>query len=310
MDHNTKQDYFSFFTKPEGADMLPYAYLDPHNAYDQLIKDCPDYYLFQDEVENITHNQEILEKHLSCITSVVEIGPGSTHAVRNKTLPILNLINNLHHYYAIDYCKTYLEESCNLIQKSLPNTKVIGLEADIMELNNFKIPELLNPKVFLFLGSTIGNFNATQQRYIIKQLSNLMHNDDILIFTFDTNADKESLLKAYSNQHLHNIAKSALQYFAEICPKFKEHVNNFDIKTSFDSNKNLVDIFFIVKEHMSFYFEGHGDIHLTKGQELRGIISKKANINEITSMLSENNLDLLESLSYSNRMHTCLYKKV
>src|SRR3990167_10750498 len=100
----TFNDYYKFLTTTEGADILPYTYLSSGDSYEKLIKDCKDYYLFDDEVALIKNNHHKLKHYLSEITNIIEIGPGSKHTVINKTIPILQYAQNLESYLPIDLC--------------------------------------------------------------------------------------------------------------------------------------------------------------------------------------------------------------
>jgi hypothetical protein len=120
-DQKILDDYLAFFTTKEGADMLPYTYVNSSSLYDNLTKNCKRYYLCEDEIELIRNNQEKLSQHLKQVPYILEIGPGSLHTVEHKTLPMLSYAHNLKGYYALDVSRDYLIETCEFIKKHMPS---------------------------------------------------------------------------------------------------------------------------------------------------------------------------------------------
>lgn len=310
-DQQILNDYLSFFTKNDGADLLQYVYMESSDLYDNLIKNCSNYYLCKDEIEIISKSKNELEQYLSNITDIIEVGPGSAHAVNNKTLPILSYAKNLKRYHAIDYSKSYLESACTLIKSKCPNLNIFQIEADLIQLDSVKISSTKGSnKAALFLGSTLGNFNEAKQENIIKQFASLLDINDLFILTVDTNQDKDSLLKAYSNDYFYDFTMGCLKYYAKLNPDFKKYLASFEAKVILDERNNLIDAFFKVKEDLSFYFIGHGNITLNKGQELRGIISQKPSSEKVKNLLFKHNFEVLHALNNSDKMKVFICKRI
>ena len=311
VNQETIDTYLAFFTQSSGADMLPYVYMESCDLYNNLIKHCKDYYLCKDETETIDKSLDQFSKYLSEITDIIEIGPGSVHAVKNKTLPILNCSKNLQRYHAIDHSKNYLEEACGFIEKELPDIDVLRIEADLTQVGEIKLNSINEGNAaLLFLGSTLGNFKVFQQNNIIQQFYNLLNSNDKLIITIDTNQDEESLLKAYNNLYFYDFVMGSLKYYARINPEFKKYLTSFEAKVVLDKNLNLIDAFFMVKNDLSFYFDSNRIINLYKGQELRGIISHKPSSEKIVNLLFQNNFEVLEILGSSKGMKTFICKRL
>jgi L-histidine N-alpha-methyltransferase len=311
IDKKTRDDYLAFFTQSSGADMLPYVYMESCDFYNNLIKNCEDYYLCKNETEIIKENLDKFVKHFSGITDIIEIGPGSAYAVNNKTLPILNCAKNLKRYHAIDHSKNYLEEACLFIEKERPDIEILGIEANLVHVGKIKVTSIKKgTKALLFLGSTLGNFNTPQQDQIIEQFSNLLSLNDILIITVDTNQDEDSLLKAYSNNYTCNFVIGALNHYGKINHEFNNYLSDFEVKTTINKLSNSVEFSFVTKKEISFHFKGYGGITLLKGQELKGIRSYKYTLENITSILSKRSFEVIETLNNSNKMQTFICKKV
>lgn len=310
IDKKTLQDYVTFFTTKKGADMLPYAYLEATDNYNNLVKNCPDYYLFNDEVKTISSNKDALKEYLKEVTDIVEIGPGSDYTLEHKTLPILSYVENLKRYHAIDISKDYLDNACNYIKKHTPNIEICAVEADLMQKTQIGLNQIpCGKKAVLFLGSTLGNFTQIQQNYVLKQISKLTKPEDIAIITVDTNQDKESMVRAYDNLQVYNFMFGILKYFATTNIVFKPFINSFEVKCKWDEENKLMDICFVVKNDLSFFMESYGEIVLTKGQELRGITSRKPNTEDICTLIQQNQFEVLDILHYTNKMQLFICKR-
>ena len=85
--------FVDFLTKPEGIDLLPFAYMDS-NSYNDIITSCDSYYLFHDEVNIINNNKHKIAAYLDNIDTLIEIGPGSPKVILSKTLPILQSLKS------------------------------------------------------------------------------------------------------------------------------------------------------------------------------------------------------------------------
>jgi len=310
IEKKTLEDYVAFFTTKKGADMLPYAYLEATDNYNNLVKNCPDYYLFNDEVKTISSNKDALKEYLKEVTDIVEIGPGSDYTLEHKTLPILSYVENLKRYHAIDISKDYLDNACNYIKRHKPELEICSVEADLMRDEKIELNQIpYGKKAVIFLGSTLGNFTQMQQNYVLKQISMLTEANEIVIIAIDTNQDKNSLIKAYNNSYSTKLVLAIIRNFTKISPKFLPYVNSFEVECRWDEANKLIDIFFVVKDNISFYLENYGEIILTKGQELRGVTSRKPSKECIATLLQQNQFDVLDILHYSNKMQLFICKR-
>jgi L-histidine N-alpha-methyltransferase len=296
-------DYYSFFTNEEGSDMLPYAYLGSSNIYNNLISKCADYYLFSDEVSLIQSNKTKLSYFLSDIETIIEIGPCSLHAVKNKTINILSCAENLQNYYAIDLCKDYLTDSCNFIQEQNQKLKVLAIEENLLQEGGMNINyhnAKNQKKAIILLGGTLGNFNPAQQNTFIKKISDILSPGDLFLITADTNQDRDSLLKAYNHHYNNLFIKSIIIYLAKIHLDFTAHIDQFNSKCVLDQYG--IEMFLVAKEKFAFYLPNYGIISIAKDQEFHGIRSRKFNIQEVTDLLETNKLNVVDILNNSNKM--------
>lgn len=309
VDSKTLDDYLKFFTTKDGADMLPYVYLESSQLYDDLVN-YKDYYLFNDEACLIKNNTKELSHHLRNVLNVVEIGPGSHHTIRHKTLPILACAPHLKMYHAIDYSENYLQEACNFVKENTCNLSVTLTNADLMQSTPLELSlKLEEKKAVMLLGSTIKNFTSAEQSHILKQIEHLTSSDDIFILSIDTNQDENSLLAAYANQYLYSLISAVLKYYSRINPNFHKHMNLIEPKVKWNKDKKEVEMYFTAKESFSFQSHNNSLINIQKGQEFKGIKSRKSSKQDIINLLSKHHFKTIDVLSNSGNMLMFVCKK-
>lgn len=303
IDQKILDDYIKFFTTEHGADILPYAYLNASHLYNKILENNTHYYLFNDEVSLIRNNSLKLSQHLSEIKELIEIGPGSSHSVNNKTIPILNCAKNLKNYYALDHSIDYLNDAYSCVSDNIPKLKIFTVEANLLQTNPIEInTHGTDKKAVMLLGSTLENFDLNDQKHIIQTIHNTINSNDLFILTVDTNQDEESLNLAYSSEHNIKFIMGGLHYLEKITPNFTPYINSLKIEVAWNKELNVVDTNFIAKNDFSFYFNGYGDIMIKKGQKLRGVKSRKPTTNTITNLLESSGFSVIDTLTNSNKI--------
>ena len=302
------EDYYNFFTTKEGADILPYVYIEKPSAFDDLVKNCKDYYLFQDEVNLILENQDILSHYLTNISDIIEIGPGFTHSVEHKTLSILQAAKDLKNYYPIDIAKDYLINACNVVAKKFKHVQVHPIEANMLALSASNLHDKIpNHKALIFLGSTLCGQTSEEQSLIIRSIYEALSSGDLFILTVDTNNDADSLIKAYINNI--DIIMASLEHFIRYMPGFKEHLDKFKPGCVWNAELKYIDQFFTAKENLTFYYPNYGMISIEKGQELRGIKSRKISEQETINLLIKEKFLILDIINGRNNMKIFICQK-
>jgi L-histidine N-alpha-methyltransferase len=139
-------------------------------------------------------DQRILESHASDIprefSCVAEFGSGSGR----KTRAVLEALNPEQYYpidvsaHALDHCRHELAGLANIqpVEASYLN----GLD---------QIPRNGGPLLVLFLGSTIGNFDARCRVDFLAQVRSRLRAGDVLLIGFDLVKPLETMLDAYDD---------------------------------------------------------------------------------------------------------------
>jgi uncharacterized SAM-dependent methyltransferase len=266
--------------------MLPYAYLGAGNCYEHLLQEEPNYYPFRDEAELIATHRTALQHYLQGFTDVVELGPGSHHAILNKTFPFLRSASSATHYYGVDLSEDYLAESKNLIRQSFPKLKVRSIEADFLEEDFLcRLPKKQSRKAIIFFGHTWGNFSPAQQRNFLSYIGAQCSVGDCLFLTFDTNCDKISLEKAYGNRHIAYLLGGILDYYTTINPSFAPYQHYFEYKCEWNSLRKRVEMFFESNFDFSFCFSDYKTLQIPRGKRFLGAWAHKFDVQQVHKMV-------------------------
>jgi L-histidine Nalpha-methyltransferase len=177
-------------------------WLEAYHLYDERgaelferICELPEYYLTRTE-------DSILEKEASRIIarapvrSIVELGAGSA----KKTTHLLHAQSDQRGggiFAPIDVSLTGLRASGDFVRQNLPQIEFQGLHARYEE--GFSSIDKHLPTLFVFLGSTIGNFNAADFVRFFNILSAAMGPNDYFLLGADRIKTIDVLERAYAD---------------------------------------------------------------------------------------------------------------
>jgi dimethylhistidine N-methyltransferase len=222
IDHNREkkhQELESEITGGFATDVLaglssPRKYLASKYFYDkagsQLFEQIsaePEYYLTRVEASILRENSGKIASTLVENTgiSVVELGSGSS----TKTRILLEEFEKLTEkscYFPIDISHEMLMESTRALKSDFPLVKTIGIHSDyaagLDEVNRLtgEDPSIPPRKLILFLGSSIGNFEATQSVSFLRMIRQKMSRKDRVLVGFDLQKDREIINAAYNDR--------------------------------------------------------------------------------------------------------------
>ncbi|MGC9374360.1 MAG: L-histidine N(alpha)-methyltransferase [Bacteroidales bacterium] len=189
--------------------LLPkYFYDDNGSRIFQDIMQMPEYYLTDCEYEIFTHYQSKMKDMFvngNAPFELVELGSGDGL----KTTILLN--HFVEHqvdfkYVAVDISRQANENLRKKIKAELPGLKTKFKTGDYFKMMNELNRDSDSNKVFLFLGSNIGNFMEDERHQFLSQLSDLIQPNDKLLIGFDLKKSKDIILKAYDDPHGHTRA--------------------------------------------------------------------------------------------------------
>jgi L-histidine N-alpha-methyltransferase len=255
-------------------------WLEAYHLYDERgsdlfekICELPEYYLTRTE-------NSILEREASRIIAaapveaIVELGAGSskktTHLLAEQLMQRGGGI-----FVPIDVSLPGLVTSREFVQANSPELEFEGLHALYEEGFSSIDPEL--PKLIVFRGSTIGNFNHTEFARFFRQLSGSMGPRDFLLLGADRVKPVQLLEKAYNDSQALT-AEFILNVFRNVNRLLR---GNFDVANMrYDSRYNRewqrIEMYSVAKntQDVEFRYDG-SSFRWEKDEKILVEISRK-----------------------------------
>jgi L-histidine N-alpha-methyltransferase len=103
------------------------------------------------------------------------------------------------HYVPIDVSASILEESAESLVRGFPSLKVTGFAANYRDALDSVAERFPRPKLFVFLGSSLGNYEADDAVDLLAQIARGMDHSDRLLLGTDLEKDPAILEAAYDD---------------------------------------------------------------------------------------------------------------
>ncbi len=178
---------------------LPSRYFyDAHgSALFEKITELPEYYLTRTEANLLQKQASAIVAALDTNIEVVEFGSGSSAKTRLLFDAILKRQSVLH-YTAIDISREFLRDSARALLDEYPQLTVTAVAAEYRAATAILPPADL-PRLFLFLGSNLGNFETDEATAFLRQIRGTMNTDERLLLGLDLVKSQQTLEAAYDD---------------------------------------------------------------------------------------------------------------
>jgi uncharacterized SAM-dependent methyltransferase len=226
-------DTINLFSKDRSGHMSRYAYThgkgpnDPARGaeyWKEFIAQSNDYYMYKEERDLIQDNVQRIIAHLPDNISVIELGPGESKALREKSIPLLRAFNNaagnfqiakkLHEYIALDISKGFAQGAESRVSKQLriPTSSIVSdFTSDSLIVNTQETPVLTVFGGTLLNASIVKGLNPEYAfKSYLDNVRDIIGEDGYLIMTQDTNFNHHDLLKAYKHERAEKAALSIM----------------------------------------------------------------------------------------------------
>jgi L-histidine Nalpha-methyltransferase len=177
-----------------------YLYDEKGDRLFKAIMRIPEYYLTNSELEILKiYKEEILNAFTSTSEEFLLVDLGAGDGLKTKILLDLLIKKNIRfHYLPVDFSPTALEKLCSELSYSMPGLKVKGIADDYYKAI-LKLSKEKTKKIYMILGSNIGNMQEQEINEFLSFLGQNMENQDKLFIGFDLKKDPDILLKAYDD---------------------------------------------------------------------------------------------------------------
>ncbi len=166
--------------------------------FEQICK-LPEYYPTRTEHKILTDNARNIISTITGEVELVELGSGS--ASKTRVLIDAILVNQTHlHYIPTDISTDFLLESSIALKNEYEPLLITVIAAEHNDALRLLPKGGSQSRLFLFLGSNIGNFKPEAAINFIGQICRRMRENDHLLIGFDLVKDRQVLFDAYNDK--------------------------------------------------------------------------------------------------------------
>ncbi len=168
----------------------------------EAICELPEYYLTRAEASILRKHAADIASRFTADTILVELGSGNADKTRLLIEAFLAHRERLQlrlRYVPMDICRTVLEESSLELLRAYPRLEILAVAAEYQEGLQHLRTEANQPKLILWLGSNIGNFERPDAARFLRQVRATMNPADRLLVGIDLRKDRAVLEAAYDD---------------------------------------------------------------------------------------------------------------
>lgn len=261
----------------------------------QSIMAMPEYYLTDCEFEIFnTQAREILEAIAPERKpfNLIELGAGDG----SKTRVLLRHFVEAgveFTYCPVDISAHILEELKEALTSEMPDLQIELLSGDYFELLNERIGKFEGRNVFLFLGSTLGNYDETNAIHFLSKLRSGMRIEDQLLMGVDLKKDPSIILSAYNDPH--GITK---EFNMNLLRRINSELGgNFDERywkhcPTYDPQSGEARSYLVSTRPQTVFIEATGEEYTFDAwEEIHTEISKKYSLDELYRLVEKAGLN-------------------
>ena len=239
---------------------------------------------------------DLLKNHATEIVDIVrpktcvELGAGIS-AKTEIILERLNYNTGFKTYVTIDVCKEMLIHAAQRLLDTFPHLHIKSLIGDYFPCIN-STPEIDAPVLYIFIGSSIGNFSEIESIKLLSEVSKKMKPDDYFLLGLDRVKDKHVLERAYDDGEgaTANFNLNVLQVLNDnLGANF--NLKNFTHQAIYNEIHEQIEMYLIsdISQGINFTLLNK-EMHLQKDEKILTEISRKYTKSSIKRMLLNSGL--------------------
>jgi L-histidine N-alpha-methyltransferase len=283
-------DVFSGLTSQRKSVPSKYFYDDRGSSLFERICLLPEYYQTRTELSILRANAPDIMREFGegCL---IELGSGANWKVCTLLDAAVSSESDIC-YLPVDVSESALYKSSHDLTLRYPGLKVTGMIADFTK-HIGRIPGDRN-KLFLFFGSTIGNFDEEERCGLLRSVAGQMATDDRFLVGIDMIKDARMLERAYNdslgvtaefNRNVLNVINR------ELAADFD--TRDFDHLAFFDEGKERVEMHLRANRRNSAFIGGLGlRADMEEGETIHTEICQKFSRASAEDMAQESGLKI------------------
>ncbi|MDA0334454.1 MAG: L-histidine N(alpha)-methyltransferase [bacterium] len=167
------------------------------NLFEQIC-DLPEYYPTRTERAILEEHADDLVAHVGHAVDLVELGSGSASKTRLVVEALLRRHGQLR-FIPVDISRSILEESSLALVEDYAGLEVFAVAGEYHDGLDFLKTEGGPPRLILWLGSNVGNFERADAVHFLQRLHGAMRPGDQLLAGIDLRKDPALLIAAYDD---------------------------------------------------------------------------------------------------------------
>ena len=281
-----------------------YLYDDLGSKLFEEICETEEYYLTRTEKQILELNAtEIVNEVLP--SEIFEFGSGSSKKTKTLIAKVLKRNKKLT-YFSFDISTKALKMSYNELNKISKSLHVQLIKGDFN--NDMKrIKKGKKNRLYLFLGSTLGNFSNKIAINFLDNIANLMNKEDTFLLGVDKVKDEKIINSAYNDSK--GITKKFNKNILNVINKeYKLNFNekNFLHNAKFNLEKSQIEMYLESTVDHSVKLPNNENLNIEKGEKILTEISRKFSEKTLRDLFSKANLEIKKSYT-DNKKYFSLY---
>lgn len=164
----------------------------------EAICELPEYYLTRTERRILQENADDIAAAVPFQAALLELGSGSSVKTRLLIEALLRRQGSLR-YVSIDISPTILEQASEALLDTYPELNVVTVAAEYTQGLRWLETGLSGPRLILWLGSNVGNFDRTDAAQFLSRIRETMGPEDRLLMGVDLRKARAVLEPAYDD---------------------------------------------------------------------------------------------------------------
>jgi L-histidine Nalpha-methyltransferase len=271
---------------------LPPKYFYDHRGSElfEEITRLPEYYLTRAERRLLESWMPRLIPSLGT-RALVELGAGSGEKTR-VILDAMQHTGTAELYVPIDVSAAFLRETAERLRRRYPGLAVTPAVADIAE--ELVVPgPLPSPALYLFLGSTIGNFYPPAAIRLLARVRAAMRTEDRFLIGADLRKDPAVIEAAYNDSRgvTAEFNRNMLRVLNhELAADFDP--DGFDHRAFYDRDAHRIEMHLVARGTHHVLIPGVGEVRFAAGETIRTEISCKHDLPSLAALFTAAGLRL------------------
>ncbi|MEX2525625.1 MAG: L-histidine N(alpha)-methyltransferase [Gammaproteobacteria bacterium] len=235
-------------------------------------------------------------KHIIAATrpdEIIELGSGSSRKTR-RLFDACEALDHACNYSPFDVCEPALEQATDELSKTYPWLEITPLAGDYHAgLGNF--PAGTGTSLYIFLGSTLGNFTREQAKDFIREVHDCMKPGDYFLLGADRLKDPRVLKAAYNDSQ-----GITAQFNLNVLRVLNRELNadfepaSFEHKAVFNERESRIEMHLQSGHEQTVHLHSLGKtIHLQKNECILTEYSHKFRYQELQDLLTDNGLEIM-----------------